>query len=190
MTLALLKHYAEARVNVNRQRLQQRVRNVHHVDEHLVAFSEGILYVFQREKVLLYATSTMDLAAAGRKMLLATGTLPSWKTTMMTFETSFCITGSGPDDVIFLHLVHDAICNNLPNGTKMNIFEPGLYSNVVVNLCPFSDGFRVTFHMRATGKCLVLCDAKACANILAATSFRARVRHAMTSFPDSITWDV
>lgn len=188
--LTLSKHYAEAQVDINLQNLHYKVRNIHHVDDHFVAFSEGILYVFQRKKALLYATSTMDFTTAGRKILLATGTLPSWKTTMMTFETSFCMNGSSPDDMLFLDLVHDAICKDLPNGTKMNIFEPGLYNNLVVNLCPFRDGFRVTFHMKPTGKCLVLCDAKPCASNILATTFSTRVRHAMTSFPDSITWDV
>jgi len=185
--IVLKKHYAECKVQCDPSDILRTIRNIHFVNDLHVGFSEGVFYVFRRDKVTLYSTSLLDFATTGNRIYLATGYVPALRTILMTFETSVKLSSSSP--TLFLDLLHDVLLEHPPRGTEINIFEPEIYPNLVIKVSPFMDDFTVTFHIRSTGKCSVVCDAKNCPNPVPADKFASRVNHVIKSFHGDITWD-
>lgn len=189
--IVLKKQYAESKVRCDDPSdILRTIRNIHFVNGLYAACSEGVLYVFRRDKVTLYSTKSIDFATTGHRVYLATGSVPALRTTLMTFETSVELSSTSRTDILFLDLLHYKIMCHPPRGTEINIFEPEIYPNLVVKVSPFTDGFTVTFHIKSTGKCIVVCDANNCPNPIPAVKFASRVNHVIKSFHDDFTWEV
>ena len=188
--VTLKKQYAESTVQCDPSDIQGTTRNIHFVNDLYVGFSEEVLYVFRRDKVTLYSSKPIDFSTAGHRIYLATGSIPALRTTLITFETTVALSSASPTNIIFLDLLHDKIMRHPPRGTEINIFEPEIHPNLVVKVSPFADDFTVTFHIKSTGKCIVVCDAKNCPNPILAAKFASRVNHVIKSFHDDITWEV
>lgn len=178
--MRLLHQYAETKIDV---------------DIGVQFWEDGVFYVFQRDKVLLYAlsnssgtSSLIDFSIVGRLIHTATGSPPSLTTTVMTFQTSVGISGVVVSPAEALYFLHENISSHPPHGTIFNFFVPEMSADVVVKVVPFSDNFAVTFFMKPTGKCVAVGDATLCLRPISASTFTARVRRVMQSFHGRVMW--
>ena len=207
--LLVRKHYAECSVPLQHlPRLQDTIRNIYFVNDLHVAFSEGVVYVFRKDKFVFYASTTssstssctssstssstsstlLDVPSISRRIFRTTGSFPTLKTTIITFETSVTMSSATPTNLIFLDLLHNHVCKHPPPGTEINIFEPEIHPDVIVKV-GFKDGFTVSFHFQDTGKTSVVCDATKCDPNPSASTFRTRAVQVIKSFHEDITWD-
>ena len=196
--LLLRKQYAECSIPLeDPRRLQNTIRNIYVVEDLHVAVSEGVLYLFRKDNVLLYASNAsttastsatlLDIPSISRRILRATGSFPTLKTTFMTFETSVTMSSVTSTNILFLDFLHYNIFTHPPPGTEMNIFEPEIHADMIVKV-GFKDGFKVTFHFQHTGKSLVVCDATNCEKAVKACTFKKRLTQVIRSFHEDINW--
>lgn len=186
------KQWAEFRVESIPHDLHDKVRNVFIFKGVHMAFADDVWYVFkQPDKVTAYSTAEvyLDTAKIIQRIFRATGSFPSGMITKMTFETSVTGLRDGVEatQLYFLDILHARICNNPPVGTVTNVFSPGYYPDVIFNHV-LKDGFRVTFHVRPSGSCLLVCSASRCAKPLSGKTFEERARRAMEYYGHIISW--
>lgn len=196
--LLVRKQYAECSASVqDPARLQHTIRNIYVVDDLHVAVSEGVVYLFRKDKFLFYTSSTtlktassttlLDISSISRRIWRATGSFPTLKTTVITFEASVTMSCVTSTNILFLDVLHYNIFKHPPPGTEINIFEPEIHADIIVKV-GFKDGFTVTFHFQHTGRSIVVCDATKCENAVKPSTFRTRATQVMHSFHEDITW--
>ena len=185
-TLLGRKHYAEFPVNIaDPTQLHQRIRHVYCVNNLCLASCEGVLYVFRKDKVSVYASTSIDFASATSRILSVTGARSTGKITTIVFEAAIKMETSS----LTLDLLHYRLSASPPVGTEMNIFDPAYHPDLFVKVCPFQDGFTVAFHFKSTGKCLVVCDATRCATAHREEAFRCRASKVMESLAHLLHWE-
>ena len=185
-TLLIRKHYAEFPVNIaDPAQLQRKIRHTYCVKNLCLASSDGVLYVFRKDKVSVYAATSIDFASVTSRILSVTGARSTGKITTVVFEAAIKME---PSRLMLDHL-HYRLSESPPLGTEMNIFDPSYHPDLFVKVCPFQDGFTVAFHFKSTGKCLVVCDATQCATGHREEAFRCRASKVMDSLAHLLLWE-
>lgn len=193
MPLLLRKCYAEFPHCLMDLALQQRVRNVARVGDLFVTSMNGVAYIFEKDRISVYAESSLDFFTVRSKIFQAINSKPTGKTTIIVFETPVKLVESIPDSDLVLDTIHYRISCQPPPGVEINIFEPTIHPDCVLKIRPFTDGFTVTFHFKPTGKCHIVCDARqvtsdANATTLNESHFRARAMNVMELLENLLQW--
>lgn len=191
----LYKHYVDFNVRIDLAELPKNVRHISIVDDNYVAISDGIFYVFQSDRVSVCAIfngsqeNTEYLSSVRRNIGLTLGVRPTGKTTRMVFVTSVLMDTS---NILALDTLHFHLCRNPIPDTVLNIFHPEKHPDIILKISPYKDGFVVTFHIKPTGKCLIVCDATRVTTGYTSNlteTFKERAEDVMSSLKHVINWN-
>jgi hypothetical protein len=195
----LAKIIADYAINLSRddvKTLSSKIRNLHQIEHDgatiVCGFSCGVLYVFRDSAVQVHGSIGLDMAFVTDKIsdtLRVSSKLVKGKIRLVNFVAWSTLKKQQGLRLLFLDFLLVQLRKDPPK-TMMDtlVFNPDVHPDLIVKLCPFKDGFEVTFHFKNTGECLISCDAARVNEILDQQVFKTRARNVMKLMEHVVEW--
>ena len=166
----------------------KRVRNVVPIGPNLIAYQNGRVFIFRRNKVsvcfvpgpedvdvqpidyLASLRSTINVAMSSVNSALS----QKGKIDVVVMKTVFNFQ-SLADSLLKIDILHQRIADIRPDGIVFNILEPTLADKLLVKFSAWGDGFSLVFHINESGETFVHYDLRKCHRPLPHARYTERV---------------
>lgn len=135
---------------------------------------QGVFFNFKKGRVVVCGAIGQGLKLSYQQVEQTVSDVVGFRVQGKVVLQLYRATFTRIDSKVELALLHTRIAAAPPRGLVDNTLDFQVGAKLVVKMCPYQDGFRLTFRIDSKGAVEVLCDARPCEESLTNDVFRRR----------------